>query len=55
MKRKWILLVMTMALVASLSACGNSGSEVTGSSIADVSEGGEKIVLGINDWPGSYW
>ena len=55
MKKKLLALLMTMIMCISLSACGASSSQ-TGESTANANDSnGQKIVLGINDWPGSYW
>lgn len=55
MKKKLLALLMTMIMCISLSACGASSSQ-TGESTANANDSnGQKVVLGINDWPGSYW
>ena len=55
MKKKLLALLMTMIMCISLSACGASSSQ-TGESTAYANDSkGLKVVLGINDWPGSYW
>lgn len=54
-KKRWLAVVMAMILVISMSACGgNTGSKEDGGE-KETSDSSEKIVLGINDWPGSYW
>lgn len=59
MKKKLLSIVMTVVLTVSMCACGkNSADTNTGSAAATEAaktENTEKIVLGINDWPGSYW
>ena len=59
MKKKLLSIVMTVVLTVSMCACGKSSTDTnTGSAAATEAaktENTEKIVLGINDWPGSYW
>lgn len=61
MKKKLIALMMSMTLALSLIGCGSSDSAEGTATSAGTTEAaaesgsGEKIVLGINDWPGSYW
>lgn len=52
-KKKWLAGVMALIMAISLCACGgNAGAKEESKETSDSSE---KIVLGINDWPGSYW
>lgn len=54
-KKRWLAAVMTMLLVISLCACGGNTEGKEDSGEKEASSSSEKIVLGINDWPGSYW
>lgn len=61
MKKKIMSMLLVVTMVISLCACGKTAdnktaSEATGSETTEQSSSGkEKITLGINDWPGSYW
>ena len=55
MKMKKILAGLLAAVMSiSLCACGNTADSEKGKE-KTTDGSGEKIVLGINDWPGSYW
>ena len=49
MIKKVMAMVLILMLAVSMTACGNSNITAAGA------ESREKITLGINDWPGSYW
>lgn len=59
MKKKIMSLMMVLVIVCSLCACGNNQNAAAdkdgASSGTENGASSEKIILGINDWPGSYW
>ena len=54
-KKKWLAGVMAVIMAISMCACGGSSGSKEESKEKETSDSSEKIVLGINDWPGSYW
>lgn len=54
-KKKWLAGVMVLIMIISLCACGGNAGSREESKEKEISDSSEKIVLGINDWPGSYW
>lgn len=61
MKKKIMSMLLVLTIMISLCACGKTAdnkanSEATGSETTTQSSAAtQKITLGINDWPGSYW
>lgn len=54
-KKKWIAIVMALIMVISMSACDGKKDDKENQTATETTNSSEKIVLGINDWPGSYW
>lgn len=54
-KKKWLAGLLGILMAVSLCACGNSADEGKTEDATEENGSSEKIVLGINDWPGSYW
>lgn len=53
MKKKLLIIAMMAVLLFSMCACGSNAGRENSTSSGDSSS--KKLVLGINDWPGSYW
>mgnify|MGYP003749889745 FL=1 len=54
-KRRWIAGIMGIIMAFMLCACGQNADSKSAKGASKDSGSKEKIVLGINDWPGSYW
>lgn len=61
MKKKIMSMLLAVMMVISLCACGKTAENKTTAGVSDSetstqsAAGKQKITLGINDWPGSYW
>ena len=53
MKKKILAIALILVMIVSMTACGSKEKKTEGASETDNQS--KKLVLGINDWPGSYW